>query len=550
MKIAGFQNGSIAATCVAFAAALVIAGGLRAGVPEPVKTDAGVLSGTSAAAPGVRVFKGVPFAAPPVGALRWRAPQPVAKWTGARKADTFGDVCVQPKGIGRLNVSVDLPDSPAASEDCLYLNVWTAAQSPSERRPVMFWIFGGAYTEGAGSSPHSDGEALARQGAVVVTFNYRLGPFGFFSHPELTKESGHTASGNQALMDTMAALKWVQTNIAAFGGDPRNVTIFGESAGAAIAAALVGSPHTAGLFRRAISESGAWMGLGIAPMRTRQQAEQPMGRRGAPPGESNAAAELGAPPPEPMPLRELRAKSSEEISRTLVGAGLIVDGWIVPEDESLTFAQGRQQRVDVLVGSNKDEGTFAGNTTAAAWTNRVRQRWGDLADDCLKLYPAGSDEEATRSSQTAFRDEMAWHMRLYAGLQAKRGTRAYWYFFTHEPPHAPNARNLKATHTVEIPYVFNHLRAPRVFPDASSPELASASASERALAERVSSYWVNFARTGDPNGQGLPRWPRWTTSSDASQAPMIIGDIKETPDPQRLAIYDRLFAKILTGLKD
>ena len=564
MKIAGLQLGGIAATLVVFAATLGIAGGSRAVAPQPafgtelwprgtaqsrkpeakspepaptVKTDAGLLSGTSAAAPGVRVFKGVPFAAPPVGAQRWRAPQPVAKWTGVRKADTFGDVCVQPKGIGRLNVSVDLPDSPAASEDCLYLNVWTAAQSPSERRPVMFWIFGGAYTEGAGSSPHSDGEALARQGAVVVTFNYRLGPFGFFSHPELTKESGHTASGNQALMDTLAALKWVQTNIAAFGGDPRNVTIFGESAGAAIAAGLVGSPRTAGLFRRAISQSGAWMGLAVAAMRTRQQAEQPMGRP-------------GVPPPVLMPLRELRAKSSEEIARTLVGAGMIVDGWIIPEDQSLTFAQGRQQPVDVLVGSNKDEGAFAGNTTAAAWTNRVRQRWGDLADDCLKLYPAGSDEEATRSSQTAFRDEMAWHMRLYAGLQAKRGTRAYWYFFTHEPPHAPNARNLKATHTVEIPYVFNHLRAPRVFPDASSPELASASASERALAERVSSYWVNFARTGDPNGQGLPRWPRWTTSSDASQAPMIIGDIKETPDPQRLAIYDRLYAKILTGLKD
>src|SRR5439155_1408957 len=338
MKIAGFQNGSVTATCVAFAGALVIAGGLRAGVPEPVKTDAGVLSGTSAAAPGVRVFKGVPFAAPPVGALRWRAPQPVAKWTGVRKADTFGDVCVQPKGIGRLNVSVDLPDSPAASEDCLYLNVWTAAQSPSERRPVMFWIFGGAYTEGAGSSPHNDGEALARQGAVVVTFNYRLGPFGFFSHPELTKQSGHDASGNQALFDTMAALKWMQTNIAAFGGDPRNVTILGESAGAAIAAGLV--------------------------------------------------------------------------------------------------------------GSNKDEGTFAGDMTAVAWTNRVKQRWGDLADDYLKVYPAGSDEEATRSSQVAFRDELAWHMRLYASLQARRGQRAYWYFFTHEPPYAPNARNLKATHAV------------------------------------------------------------------------------------------------------
>jgi para-nitrobenzyl esterase len=536
MKIPGLQNGRIAATSVVFAT-LAFVSGLRAIVLEPVKTDAGLLSGTSAAAPGLRVFKGIPFAAPPVGALRWRAPQPVAKWTGVRNADKFGNVCVQPKGVGRLNISVDLPDSPAASEDCLYLNIWTAARSASERRSVMFWIFGGAYTEGAGSSPHTEGEALARQGAVVVTFNYRLGPFGFFSHPQLTKESGHDASGNQALMDTIAALKWVQTNIAAFGGDSRNVTIFGESAGAAISAGLVASPQTSGLFRRAISQSGAWMGLGVAAMRTRPQAEQPAGRR-------------GAPPPPPMPLEELRAKPTDEISRTLSGAGMIVDGWIIPQDASLTFAQGRQQPVDVLVGSNKDEGTFTGNTTAMAWANRVRQRWDDLADDYLKVYPADSDEEATRSSRMAFRDEMAWHMRLYASLQAKRGTRAYWYFFTHEPPYAPDARNLKATHGVEIPYVFNHLRAPRVFPDTSSPELASASASERALAERVSSYWVNFARAGDPNGNGLPRWPAFPVFNVASAAPMIIGEIKEAPDPQRLAIYDKLYAKILVGLKE
>jgi para-nitrobenzyl esterase len=521
-------------TRIAFTAALALVSVLHAAVTEPVKTDAGLLSGTPGASPGVRAFKGIPFAAPPIGELRWRAPQPVAKWSGVRTAEKFGDVCVQPKGIGRLNVSVDLPDSPAASEDCLYLNVWTAAQSASERRPVMVWIFGGAYTEGAGSSPHNDGSALARKGAVVVTFNYRLGPFGFFSHPELTKESGHNASGNQALMDTIAALTWVQANIAGFGGDPRNVTIFGESAGAAMAAGLVGSPRAAGLFRHAISESGAWMGLGVAAMRTRQQAEQPAGRRGAP-----------APPL--LPLAELRAKSTSDIAQTLLGAGMIVDGWIIPEDQSLTFAQGRQQPVDVLVGSNKDEGSFAPNATATAWTNRVRQRVGDLADDYLKLYPAGSDDEAARSSQMAFRDEMAWHMRLYARAQAKRGQRAYWYFFTHEPPYAPATRNLKATHTAEIPYVFDNLRAPRVFPDASSPELTAASASDRALAERVSSYWVNFARTGDPNGTGLPRWPAF---SDASATPTIIGEIDEAPDPRRLAIYDTLYAPILAALKE
>ncbi len=516
-----------------FAAALAIVGGSRAAIREPVRTDAGLVSGVPAAAPGVRVFKGIPYAAPPVGQLRWRAPQPTAKRAAVRTADRFGNACVQPKGVGRLNIAIDLPDSPPAGEDCLYLNVWTAAQSASERRPVMFWIYGGAYSEGAGSSPHIHGAALARQGVVVVTFNYRLGPFGFYSHPELTNESGHNASGNQALLDAIAALKWVQTNIAAFGGDPRNVTIFGESAGAAIAAGLVGSPRTGGLFRRAISESGAWMGLGLAAMRTRRQAEVPTGRR-------------GAPPPSLAALDELRAKPADEIARTLSGAGMIVDGWIIPEDESLAFSQGRQQAVDVLVGSNKDEGTFAGGVTAAAWINRVRMRWSDLADAFLKLYPAGSDEEATRSSQQAFRDELAWHMRLYASLQTKRGSRAYWYFFTHEPPYAPGTRNLKTVHASEIPYVFNNLAAPRVFPDTSSPDLSSASASERSFAAMVSSYWVNFARTGDPNGKGLPPWRAF---GETGADPMIIGDLSEAPDPQRLAMYDRLYAKILADVK-
>jgi para-nitrobenzyl esterase len=499
---------------------------------DPVRLESGLVAGITSSS-GIRVYKGIPFAAPPIGPLRWRAPQPVAKWEGVRKADQFGHVCVQPSGgRGRLNVSVDLPDSPRTGEDCLYLNVWTGAATRAERRPVMVWIFGGAYTEGAGSSPHNDGEALARKGVVAVTFNYRLGPFGFLSHPELTAESGHKASGNYALMDAIATLRWVRTNIAAFGGDPRNVTIFGESAGSSMSAGLVGSPEARGLFQHAVSESGAWMGLGMAPMRSRAQAEQPAAGRGG--------GRAGAVPTPLAPLAELRARSTEEVTRTLRGAGMIVDGWIIPEDLSITFADGRQNAVDALVGSNKDEGTFAGSTTATQWVTRVRGRWGDLADEFLKHYPAGSDAEATSSSQMAFRDEMAWHMRLYAELQASRGRRAYWYFFTHEPPVGPGGRDLKATHTVEIPYVFNNLAPPRVYPDASSPELASASARDRALAETVSSYWVNFARSGNPNGSGLPEWPAFQTRD---RPPMILGDIKETPDATKLDLYDRLYVR-------
>src|SRR5262245_7221076 len=354
-----------------------------AAISDPVSTASGKLSGVTLKS-GVRAFKGIPFGAPPVGELRWKELQPVAKWEGVRKADQFGNVCVQPSQPTRApnNVTVDLPDSPKTSEDCLYLNVWTSANNARARQPVMVWIFGGAYSEGGGSSPHNDGEALAKKGVVFVSFNYRLGAFGFFSHPELTAESGRNASGNQALADSIAVLQWVKTNIAAFGGDPNNVTIFGESAGAAMVGGLVGSPVAKGLFHRAISESGAWMGLGMGPMTPRAQAERPaLGRGGR--GRGDAAAPSGPPlPPPPLPsLAELRARSTEEVVKTLRGSGMIIDGWIVPEDLSITFANGKQNAVDVIAGSNKDEHTALGGNVA-------------------------------------FRDTMMWAMRLFAEKQA------------------------------------------------------------------------------------------------------------------------------------
>ena len=368
---------------------------------------------------------------------------------------------------------------------------------------------------------------------MVVTFNYRLGPFGFFSHPELTKESGHNASGNQAVFDALAALGWVKNNIAAFGGDPDNVTIFGESAGASLSAGLVGSPLAGGLFRRAISESGAWMGLSMAEMRSLASAQDAAGR--------------AASPMQSAPLADLRAKSTDDVVRALRGAGMIVDGWAIPEDLSTVFGTGRQNAVDVLVGSNKDEGSFIlRGPTAELWTSRVRQRWGDLADAYLKLYPAGSDEEAAKSSEAAFSDEMAWHMRLYARAQAKLGKPAYLYYFTHEPPADASQPKLRATHTAEIPYVFNNLKAVRVYPDTSSPELSSASEANRKLADIVSSYWVNFARSGNPNGQGLAVWPAYR---DKASGPAMVLDVaprvrnETTTDSARREIYDKLYAK-------
>jgi para-nitrobenzyl esterase len=478
-----------------------------AAISDPVKTSDGKVSGVTLSS-GVRAFKGIPFAAPPVGSLRWKEPQPPERWKDVRKADTFGNVCVQPSQPKRVpnNVAVDLPDSPKMSEDCLYLNVWTSAARADAREPVMFWIYGGAYTEGAGSSPHNDGEALARKGAVLVTFNYRLGPFGFFSHPELTKESGRNASGNQALMDTITALKWVQSNIAAFGGDPNNVTIFGQSAGAAMVGGLVGSPVAKGLFHRAIAESGQWMGLGLAPMVPLARAEHPQRFRGGPPGAQQAKAE--EPPTDFPPLADLRSRSTEEISKTLRGAGMIIDGWIVPEDLSITYAQGKQNPVDVIVGSNKDEHLAMGGNVA-------------------------------------FRDTLMWSMRLFAERQTAIGKHAYWYLFTHEPPVEPGVRNLKATHAAEIPYVFETLSAPRSIPDTSSPKLAAASETDRAMADMISSYWVNFAKTGDPNGKDLPAWPVFKSHD---MPPHILGEVNDYPSADVLNAYDDRYMQLLATL--
>ena len=510
---------AFAITVAAFVACTSTA---HAALPDPINTDAGLLTGDKLPS-GVQVFRGIPFGSPPVGNLRWREPQPVRKWEGIREAKYFGSPCVQPHQPNRqpVNVTVDLPDSPEMSEDCLYLNVWTQAGRPSERRPVMFWIFGGAYSEGGGNTPHNDGENLAQKGVVLVNFNYRLGVFGFYAHPDLTKESPHNASGNQALADAIAALKWVKANIANFGGDPNNVTIFGESAGAAMVGMLSGSPAAKGLFQRAIAESGGWMGLTMGLMTPRERAEAnagPRGRGAGPGGGRGGQAPPAAPAPAapaPLPtLAELRAKSAEEIRTMGLGGGQpIIDGWIIPEDLSITFAKGKQNPVDVIAGFNKDEHTGFGGAT---------------------------------NTNTAQRDGIAWHARIFAEKQTQLGKKAYFYEFTHEPPVEPPAPNLRATHAAEMVYVFNNLHAPRMIPDRSSPKLAMASEKDRALADQMSSYWVNFAKNGDPNGKGLPKWERF---KDKTSPPHYIGESKEGPSVATLNMLDDTYKeKVLTSL--
>ncbi|WP_404712482.1 carboxylesterase/lipase family protein [Sphingomonas sp. MMS24-J13] len=507
----------------------------HADIKGPVRTTDGLISGTPGKDVGVTAFKGIPFAAPPVGNLRWKAPQPAAKWSGVRDGSKYGKVCMQQPGKGRVNPATDMPDSPGMSEDCLYLNLWTAAKGAGEKRPVMVWLYGGAYTEGGGSSPFSEGDKLARKGVVLVTINYRNGAFGFLSHPELTAESPHHASGNYALMDSIAALQWVKANIAKFGGDPNNVTVFGESAGACMSAALAGSPEAKGLIRRAISESGAWMGLGITKMMPLAAAEA---------ATVKTAAAAGA-----HSLAEMRAMSAEDVLNKLKSQGMMIDGWVIPEDLSKTFAEGRQNKVDVLVGSNGEEGSFAAAfgppMTAASWKESAAKRWGTLADAGLAAYPAATDAEAKAVASMPFADAMAWHMRLYAEDQAKIGAQAWLYHFTHRPPYDPGKPDLGAAHTAEIPYVFDNLAAPRTFPGQSSVALMAGNPTEEGFADQVSSYWVNFARTGNPNGAGLPAWPAVNKLGPTEAMVLDAGKSGRGPwlTKAQIAFYDQMYAR-------
>jgi para-nitrobenzyl esterase len=497
-------------------------------INDPVRLDSGPVSGAAGKDPAVRVYKGIPFAAPPVGNLRWSPPRPVAHWDGVRSATEFGNMCMQAAGGGRGKGKAENA-GPRVSEDCLYLNVWTAAASPSERRPVMVWIHPGGYNSGSGSGPGYDGEALAKKGVVLVTINYRLGIFGFFSHPELTQESDRRGAGNFAFMDQTAALEWVQRNIAQFGGDPKRVTVFGNSAGASSISNLVASPRTKGLFQRAASQSGAWLGLSVGPMRTLAQAEE----AGVKTAESILGKE-GA-----HSIAELRAKPADEVLRAGRGGGPVIDGWFLPQDPATIFAQGKQNDVPMLLGSNKDEGTFfLQTTTAAAFTERERKRFGDSADGFFKVYPNGTDAEADSSQFAAFRDELGFVMRNWANAQTKTGkSRVYLYYFTHEPPSAgAGARGSGATHGSEAQYVFGNLLGNRPWTDV-----------DREVSATMSSYWVNFATTGDPNGKGLPKWPSYDAKK--SDRPMVLGDKAEVgPEPNagQIAFFQAWYEKLHT----
>jgi para-nitrobenzyl esterase len=461
---------------------------LSAAILKPVKVDGGEVQGVAGKDSSIAAFKGIPFAAPPVGSLRWRAPQPVIPWHGVRKAGEFGASCMQNIVDEHKPWTYEFMTHTAVSEDCLFLNVWTGAKAAGDKLPVYVYIYGGGNTEGSGAVPAYDGEGLAKKGVIVVTVNYRLGILGFFTHPELTAESPHHASGDYALLDLIAGLRWVHNNIAEFGGDPQRVTIGGQSAGAADVHCLVASPLAKGLFQGAIAESGSSVrGLGLMGSTT-LAAQEKAGERFA---EAKGAHSLA----------DLRKLSWKELTAPGAGVrfGIVVDGYVLPESAGEAFAQGKQNDVPTLTGCTREDigGGSTHPTVTAEQFQHQAQRYGALAAEFLKLYPAATDEEArTAANRSAWDSERA-EQYFWAVMRAKTAkTKVYTYFWEHALP-GPDADRYGAFHSSEIPYVMNTLyTADRPF-----------TADDRRIADTMSSYWVNFIRTGDPNGKGLAHWP-------------------------------------------
>ena len=504
------------------ALALVLgAPAIAAAAPSPVRVENGLLQGTQDG--DLSVYLGIPFAAPPVGQLRWQPPMPAANWTGVRPAQEFGATPMQ---------KLEAWEGPLrVSEDCLYLNVWSPAKSQGDALPVMVWIYGGGFSGGSTAIGQYHGAAMARHGVVVVSIGYRVGALGFLSLPELSAESPRHVSGNYGLLDQIAGLEWVQRNIAAFGGNPHKVTIFGESAGGIAVNLLAASPLSKGLFQGAISESGGSMG----PTRTPPTFGENM--------QLLAAAEkdglgfergLGA-----SSLAGLRQLSAQKILDASPGLGRfwpVVDGWVVPSDLYRIYEEGRQNDTSILVGLNSDEGAlFGGSPSRDAYMAMVKGRFGPFADRILGQYPAGPDNWR-QSSMDLLRDAgFGWNTWTWARMQARTGKgRAYMYYFDHIPPRAPFQPWAHATgtaHSEEEPYVFGNY-----------DQTLHWTAEDLKLGQDVSTYWSNFAKYGVPDGGGLPDWPAF---SDASPRVMYFTDgphVGDLPNRQKLEVMDAYYA--------
>jgi len=465
---------------------------------EQVKIDSGMVEGTLNSDGSLRIFRGIPFAAPPVGELRWRPPQPVKPWSGVRMAVEFGPRCVQGKVFGDI-----IARGKEMSEDCLSLTVWTPPRSKAKKLPVYVWFYGGGFAAGSGDEPRYDGESFAKRGIVVVNVNYRLGIFGFFAHPELTKESPGHASGNYGLLDQVAGLEWVHRNIAAFGGDPHKVTIGGESAGSLSVSALMASPLSRNLFQRAIGESGAFFGRvgGRGPL-SLAEAEKDGAQFAALSGGKNLAA--------------LRAMSSgdllREASKKNNGFGFwpIVDGYFLPSDVPSIYAQGKQSRIPLLAGWNADEIRMSvlmarEKPNAKTFAEQLRHQFGPRADAALKVYAASTDEEALQAAGDLASDQfIVYGTWKWIEVQAATKKPVYRYEFDRTVP-IPEAMkgggrtSFGSPHAAELENVFTMLDSKK----------ADWQPDDYQVAKTMNAYWANFIKTGNPNGPGLAPWPQF-----------------------------------------
>jgi len=488
-------------------------------------TRAHVTGGTVAGtvADGLSEFKGIPFAAPPVGDLRWKAPQPVAPWHGVRQTTAFAAACMQNAGA-----TSQAPATPN-SEDCLYLNVWTPAKTSHERLPVIAWIYGGGFAGGSTSAPLYDGTHFAQKGVVFVSIAYRVNAFGFLATPELSRESGH-GSGNYGLLDQIAGLEWIRANVAKFGGDPSKVTLLGHSAGGFSVSMLAGSPVAKGLFRAVISESGAnfmppedspWGGSSIETLRMSEAA-----------GEKWLES-LGA-----STLAEARALPAAKLLAGLRGPGAPrfwppVDGYVITGDQYQLWTDGHFNDTPILVGDVSDEAAGFGvrKTDPAAFESTVRSGYGKKADDILAAYQHSTDAEATRSSTQLSSDTIFdWGQYTWACLESSRGKHnAYVYYFDRPTARDPNGSG----HGQEVAYVFGNL---------GGPGRPAPTDEDRALSQQMQSYWINFATNLNPNGTGLPSWPAFTETDPQVMRFGVNPGPAPIPHLDRLKVLDTYYA--------
>ncbi len=509
---------------------LALAALLSASAADRVKTANGVLEAAPASS-GVRVFQGIPFAAPPVGDLRWKEPQPVKNWKGVRPAAAFGPRCMQQSLFSDM-----IFRSNGMGEDCLYLNIWTPAKSAKARLPVLVYFYGGGFVAGDGSEPRYDGEAMARKGIVALTVNYRLGVFGFMAHPELTAESPHHASGNYGLLDQAAALRWVRTNIAAFGGDPAKVVIAGESAGSISVSAQMASPLAKDVIAGAIGESGSVLGSLRA---IKLEAAEKVGA-------DWAAATLGA-----GSLTALRALTAQQILDAAAKTRSVrfnptIDGYFFPEAPEVLYAAGKQAHVPLLAGWNSEEmnGTalLGGQPpTPEAYEKAIRTQYGDKADDILKVYPGATPQQILQSATGLAGDRfIAYSTWKWIDTHAKStGKPVYRYFYTRPRPATVAAATRPApkgaVHSAEIEYAMGNLDSNKTY--AWTPE-------DRKVSQVMQDLFANFIKTLNPNGAGLPEWP----ALNAGGAPRLLRlDVESKAEPEtlreRYLLLDALAAK-------